>query len=100
MSCRRDAASRTGYRAGATAAVQRRYAEAYYACMNGDDGTPPPADGYAYTPPLPAYFPYAPYPYAYPYYYPPYYYGPAVTFGFGFGSGYHGGFRGGRGGRR
>jgi len=101
MSCRRAAASRTGYRAGATGAVQQRYAAAYYACMNGDDSAPPPqAGGYAYGSP-PPYYPYAPYPYPYPYYYPPYYYGPGVTFGFGFGGGYHGGFHGGgRGGRR
>src|ERR1019366_1045913 len=96
MSCRRSAASRTGYRADATSAVQQRYAAAYYACMNGENGSLPPPDGYAYSQPPPGYYDYGPYPYsyAYPYYYPPYYYGPAVTFGFGFG-GYHGGFHGG-----
>jgi hypothetical protein len=120
INCRRSAASRTGYGTGASSAVQHRYAAAYYACMDRENGAPAP-DNYAYSSPPPAYYDYGrypypysythsyydygpypyPYSYAYPYYYPPYYYGPAVTFGFGFGGG-RGGFRGGfhGGGRR
>lgn len=81
--------------------VQRRYADAYYACMhearvdqNGRDYASGPAP--AYGPPPPYYYGYGPPPYAYPYPYYPYsypYYGPSVTFGFGFGGGWHDGFR-------
>jgi hypothetical protein len=63
MSCRRSAATRSGYHASdqATAAaasskVQQRYAAAYYACMSGENGAPPPPPdsyGYAYGPPPP-----------------------------------------------
>jgi hypothetical protein len=114
MSCRRSAADRTGYRAsgqGSGSQAEQRYASAYYACMNDQDGAPPPGDAYAYGSPSPddyaygspppgaygapaPYYPYAPYPSPYPYY-PPYYgpgyYGPDVTLGFGFGGGHGGG---------
>jgi len=97
MNCRRSAASRTGYRADGTSAMQQHYAAAYYACMDAASGAPSAPDDYAYPPP-PAYYSYGLYPYpylyAYPYYYPPYYYGPGISFGFGFGGG-RGGFHGG-----
>lgn len=115
MSCRRSAAARTGYRAsgqamGEGSQAEQRYAAAYYACMNDQDGAPrdayadgaPPPNDYAYGAPTGdyaygapgAYYPYAPYPSPYPYYpsyYGPGYYGPDVTLGFGFGGGHGGG---------
>ena len=115
MSCRRSAASRSGYTTQSSGSkTEQRYAADYYACMNGQDGAPPPDDyaygapppaaGYAYGAP-PAY-PYVPYPapnyyppsyygpdYYGPGYYAPGYYGPDISLGFGFGGGHGGGGR-------
>jgi hypothetical protein len=91
MSCRRQAASQSGYRStdSADSDNAHHYADAYYACMDQAYGDPRRPD-YASLPPPPAPYYYGPYPY--PYYYPPYYYGPGVTLGFRFG-GYHGHWR-------
>ena len=122
MDSRQHAAAEAGYpRTGSnqapSKAAQQRYSDAYYECMRGGSGGPPPPNdyaygpqpnSYAYGPPPAAYGPPPPYysgpdPYAYPYYppyyggYPPYYGGPAIGFSFGFGGfgGRGGGFRGG-----
>jgi hypothetical protein len=88
ISCRRQAASESGYRSSdsADSDAAHHYADAYYACMDQAYGYPARPD-YAALPPPPAPYYYGPYPY--PYYYPPYYYGPGVSFGFQFG-GFHG----------
>jgi len=88
MGCRKQAAAQSGYTGSNTSDdAQKKYADAYYACMNQAYGPPGPPTGSAYGPPPPPYY-YPPYPYPYPYYgpyyYPPYYYGPGVVFGFGF----------------
>jgi len=90
MSCRRQAASQSGYRSSDSADSDNahHYADAYYACMDQAYGQPERPDYASLPPPAPYY--YGPYPY--PYYYPPYYYGPGVSFGFGFG-GFHGRWR-------
>jgi hypothetical protein len=113
MGCRQQAAAEAGYPESSgnrapSRDVQQRYADAYYDCMRGGSGGPPP-NAYAYGPPPAAYGPppsyyYGPDPYAYPYYppyyagYPPYYAGPTLGFSFGFGGrgGRGGGYRGGR----
>jgi hypothetical protein len=105
MGCRKQAAAQSGYTgSNASDDAQKKYADAYYACMDqaygppgqptGSAYGPPPGSAYgpppgsAYGPPPPYYYPPYPYPYG-PYYYPPYYYGPGyygpgVVFGFGF----------------
>jgi hypothetical protein len=98
MSCRRQAASQSGYRSSDStdSDAAHNYADAYYACMDQAYGYPGRPDTYASLPPPPNPYYYSPYPY--PYYYPPYYYGPGyygpgVSLGFRFGGGFHGGRR-------
>jgi hypothetical protein len=88
LGCRKQAAAETGYNSSnASPDTERRYADAYYTCMDQAYGPPGLPSGSAYGPPSPYYY-YPPYPYAYPYYgpyyYPPYYYGPGIDFRFGF----------------
>jgi hypothetical protein len=92
MGCRRQAAAQTGYSSSNPSDdAQKKYADAYYACMDQAYGPPGSVSGSGYGPPPPPYYYYPPYPYPYPYpypnygpyYYPPYY-GPGVVFGFGF----------------
>ena len=92
MSCRRQAASQSGYRSSDStdSDAAHHYADAYYACMDQADGYPGQPD-YASLPPPPAPYYYGAYPY--PYYYPPYYYGPGyygpgVSLWFRFGGGW------------